>query len=78
MQDVDLLPQVKRLGPKTIDVPAVEVDGVLGLRAVVDGRVEVVDEGVDVGVRVLHLERRPLRVHVVGADGNTAADSTFL
>ena len=52
--------------------PAVELDGVLGLGAVVDGRVKVVDEDVDVGVRVLHLERRPLRVHVVGADRNTA------
>ena len=52
--------------------PAVEADGVLGLRAVLDGRVELVDEGVDVRVRWLHLQRRALRVHVVGADRDTA------
>ena len=51
--------------------PAVEADGVLGLRAVLDGRVELVDEGVHVGVRWLHLQRRALRVHVIGADRDT-------
>ena len=51
--------------------PAVEADGVLGLRAVLDGRVELVDEGVDVRVRWLHLQRRALRVHVIGADRDT-------